>query len=107
MNSCYNVLNSPLPPPFPFLTDEPVATNPLPPSSVATFTIQRDAGTFTAVNVSWAVTTANSGIDITPITGVVIFEEGQEIGSFEIQAIPDEVGVALCWLYIIPYHTST
>ena len=60
---------------------------------MALFTIKRDAGTFTQVSVDWEVTTVGSEVDIFPTSGRVIFEDGQDTGSFEIQALPDEVKV--------------
>ena len=66
----------------------------MPADSSALFTIQRDAGAFTAVTVSWEVTTAGSGMDISTTEGTVEFGEGQMSGDFEIQALPDEVSRA-------------
>ena len=73
--------------------DEPRNNNSLP-SSTATFTIQRNRGTFTSVSVTWNVTTPGSGADISPTMGVVTFEEGQQSVTFEIAALPDEVRCA-------------
>ena len=61
---------------------------------MATFTIQRNRGTFTSVSVTWNVTTPGSGADISPTMGVVTFEEGQQSVTFEIAALPDEVRCA-------------
>ena len=89
---------------LPFCTDEPrTSSSAVPPESVALFTIQRDAGAFTAVTVSWAVTTVGSGTDINPATGVVDFGEGQQSGSFEIRALLDEVCRAARIHYILYY----
>ena len=80
----------------------------MPTESVALFTIQRDAGAFTAVTVSWEVTTAGSGANISPTSGTVDFGEGQQSGTFEIQALPDEVWKAgSSILYILNVYGKT
>ena len=61
---------------------------------MATFTIQRNRGTFTSVSVTWTVTTPGSEADIAPTMGVVTFEEGQQSATFQIAALPDEVQYA-------------
>ena len=60
-------------------------------SSTATFTVQRDAGTFTEVMVDWQVTALNASSDVNPTTGSVTFSEGQITGIFTITALEDEV----------------
>ena len=60
-------------------------------SSTATFTVQRDAGTFTEVMVDWQVTALNASSDVNPTTGSVTFSEGQTTGIFTITALEDEV----------------
>ena len=54
---------------------------------------------FTRVTVSWEV---GGSDEVEPTSGSVTFEEGQQFGSFEIRALPDEVCVSSThykWLY--------
>ena len=60
------------------------------PDATAVFTVQRDAGAFTSVVVSWAVQIALSA-DISPISATVSFDEGEDMATFSISALPDMV----------------
>ena len=47
----------------------------------------REAGAFGTVEVNWEV--SNPSTDLSPISGSLVFSEGQRNDSFEISALPD------------------
>ena len=69
--------------------------------SLATFVIQRAAGSFGPARVYWLVASVqNDTTDIAPVAGVVEFSDGDRNASFQISALADQVSIQT---YILPY----